>query len=155
VHLTAKGDLSSSSVICGSALIEGKLRGNLRCDGTATINFSGRIPGRLTAKHVIVERKSNIHCFRRVRVESIEIKGNMSGEIIAQTGVTICKKASLEGDVTAKAIRVEKGGVFSGQLVIGQVDLAQGELLPARKSTTTTPPESDIAGGAPQPLPAT
>src|SRR5450631_2598744 len=29
IHLTAKGDLSSSSVTCRSALIEGKLRGNL------------------------------------------------------------------------------------------------------------------------------
>jgi len=37
IHLTAKGDLSSSSVICQSALIEGKLRGNLQCDETATI----------------------------------------------------------------------------------------------------------------------
>ena len=33
VHLTAKGDLSSSSVTCRSALIEGKLRGNLQCLG--------------------------------------------------------------------------------------------------------------------------
>jgi cytoskeletal protein CcmA (bactofilin family)/ribosomal protein S27E len=154
VHLTAKGDLSSSSVICGSALIEGRLRGNLHCDGTATINFSGRIPGRLTSRHVIVERKADIHCFRRVRVESIEIKGRMSGEIIAQTGVTIHKKGSLEGDVTAKAITVEKGGIFSGQLVIGHADLTQGELLPERKSATASTPEPDITEGAPRPLPA-
>src|SRR5882724_13330213 len=68
VNLTTKGDLSSTSVICRSALIEGKLRGNLHCDDTATINFLGRIPGRLTARHIVVERKANIHCFRRVRV---------------------------------------------------------------------------------------
>ena len=155
VHLTAKGDLSSSSVICGAALIEGKLRGNLHCDGIATINFSGRIPGRLTARHVIVERKANIHCFRRVRVESIEIKGGMSGEIIAQTGVIIRKKGSLEGDVTAKSITVEKGGIFSGQLVIGQANLMQGELLPERKSAAASASEPDAAGGAAQPLAAT
>jgi len=155
VHLMAKGDLSSSSVICRSALIEGKLRGNLHCDGTATINFSGRIPGRLTARHVIVERKVSIHCFRRVRVSSIEIKGAMSGEIIAQTIVTIHKKGSLEGNVTAKAITVEKGGVFSGQLVIGQAGLMQGELLPERKPAAASTAEPDISGATPQPLPAT
>src|SRR5205823_2957051 len=82
---------------------------NLHCDDMATINFSGRIPGRLTARHIVVERKANIHCFRRVRVSSIEIKGAMSGEIVAQTIVTIHKKGSLEGNVTAKAITVEKG----------------------------------------------
>jgi cytoskeletal protein CcmA (bactofilin family)/ribosomal protein S27E len=155
VHLMAKGDLSSSSVVCKSALIEGRLRGNLHCNETATIDFSGKIHGCLTAKHVIVERKANIHCFRRVRVSSIEIKGAMSGEIIAQTIVTIHKRGALEGNVTAKAITVEKGGIFSGQLVIGQADLMQGELLPERKPAATRTPEPEISGAAPQPLPAT
>ena len=48
VHLSGKGDLASSSVECQSALIEGRLRGNLHCD-TATINYSGKIPGRISA----------------------------------------------------------------------------------------------------------
>ena len=155
VHLMAKGDLSSSSVVCRSALIEGRLRGNLHCNETATIDFSGKIHGCLTAKHVIVERKANIHCFRRVRVSSIEIRGAMSGEILAQTIVTILKRGSLEGNVTAKAITVEKGGVFSGQLVIGQANLLQGELLPERKPAAASTPEPEISGAAPQPLPAT
>ena len=155
VHLAAKGDLSSSGVICRSALIEGRLRGNLHCYGTATINFSGRIPGCLTAGHVIVERKADIHCFRRLRVGSIEIKGNMSGEIIAQTTVIIHRKGSLEGNVTAKAITVEKGGMFSGQLVIGQADLTQGDLLPERKPAAANGPTPEISSGRAQPLPAT
>ena len=142
-------------MICGSALIEGRLRGNLHCAGTATINFSGKIPGRLTARHVVIERKASIHCFRRMRVSSIEIKGQMSGEIIAKTMVTIHKKGSLEGNVTAKAITVEKGGIFSGQLVIGQADLTQGELLAERKPAAANTAEPDISGTAPQPLPAT
>src|SRR5204862_6678147 len=115
VHLPGKGDLASSSVVCQSALVEGRLRGNLHCD-TATINYAGKIPGRISARHVIVDRRADIHCFRRLKAESIEIKGRMSGEIIAQT-VTIQKKGALEGDVTARAISVEKGGMFSGQLV--------------------------------------
>jgi len=155
VHLTAKGDLSSSGVICRSALIEGRLRGNLHCDDTATINFSGRIPGSLSARHVIVERKADIHCFRRVRVGTIEIKGKMSGEIIAQTMVAVHKKGSLEGDVTAKAITVEKGGMFSGLLVIGQANLTQGELLPEQKAAAASVPEADISGAARRRLRAT
>ncbi len=138
VHLTAKGDLSSSGVICRSALIEGRLRGNLHCDDTATINFSGKIPGSLSARHVIVKRKAD-----------------MSGEIIAQTMVAVHKKGSLEGDVTAKAITVEKGGMFSGLLVIGQADLTQGELLPEQKAAAASAPEADVSGAAHRPLPAT
>src|SRR5205823_13010080 len=118
-------------------------------------NFSGKIPGRLTAGHLVVERKANIRCFRRVRVSSSEIKGAMSGEVIAQTIVTIRKKGSLEGNVTAEAITVERGGIFSGQLVIGQAGLTQGELLPERKPAAASTAEPDISSATPVPLPAT
>jgi cytoskeletal protein CcmA (bactofilin family)/ribosomal protein S27E len=154
VHLAAKGDLSSSSVICRSALIEGRLRGNLHCDDTATINFSGKIPGKLSGRHIIVDRKADIHCFRQVRVGSIEIKGKMSGEIIAQM-VTVQKKGFLEGNVTARAISVEKGGIFSGELVIGKADLTQAELLPEKKPTEASASDLTIPEATPQPLPAT
>ncbi len=154
VHLTGRGDLASSSVVCRSALVEGRLRGNLHCHDTATINFSGKIPGRISARHVIVDRKADIHCFRRVRAESVEIRGRMSGEIAAQM-VTVDRKGVLEGDVTARAITVEKGGMFSGQLVIGQIGLTQGELLQEQEPAAASAPESDFPETAPRPLPAT
>ena len=155
VHLTGKGDLGSSSVVCRSALIEGRLRGNLHCDDTATINYSGKVPGRISARHIVVDRKADIHCFRRVRAGSIEIKGRMSGEIVAETMVTVHKRGALEGDVTARAITVEKGGVFSGQLVIGDVSITQGELLQDQEPDAGRIPESHLPDAAPRPLPAT
>jgi cytoskeletal protein CcmA (bactofilin family) len=155
LHLTAKGDLSSSSVICKSALIEGKLRGNLQCEESATINYVGKIPGRLTANYVSVERKADVHCFRRVRTGSIDIKGKMSAEIISTGPVNIHKTGVLEGNVTAKSINIEKGGIFSGQLVIGQADLTQAELLPSSQAIAPAAPETGIAAPGTEPLPAT
>ena len=155
VYLHSKGDLSSTSVVCKSAVIEGKLRGNLHCDESATINFVGKIPGRLTATYVSVERKSDIQFFRRVRVGSIDIKGRMTGEIIATGAVNIHKTGVLDGNVTAKSITIDKGGLFSGQLVIGQADLTQGELLPEQKPASVTGDESKISAATAQPLPAT
>jgi cytoskeletal protein CcmA (bactofilin family) len=140
-------------VECQSALIEGRLRGNLHCD-TATINYSGKIPGRISARHLVVERKADVHCFRTVRAEHVEIKGRMSGEIIAQS-VTVLRKGSLEGDVTARAISVDKGGMFSGQLAIGQIGLAQGELLGKQEPTVSRPTESTFQDAVARPLPAT
>src|SRR5204862_2258677 len=95
IHLTQKGDLSSTSVICNAAIIEGKLRGNLECEDSMTINLVGKIPGRIGAKEMVVERKSDIQCFRRVRVTNIDIRGRMSGEIIATGSVTIRKTGLL------------------------------------------------------------
>lgn len=158
IHVTAKGDLSSSSVTCRTALIEGKMRGNMNCVGTATINFTGKIPGRLTAERVLVEKKSDVQFFRRLRVKSIEIRGRMTGEIIAEGAVVIHRHAMLDGNVTAKSISVEKGGIFSGQLVIGNAGLTQAELLPESKPIAAA---SDAGADVippdvvPHPLPAT
>ncbi len=154
LHLTNKGDLSSTSVVCHAAVVEGKLRGNLECEDAMTINLVGKIPGRIGAQTMVVERKSDIQCFRRVRVTNIDIKGRMSGEIIATGSVTIHKTGSLEGNVTAKSIAIEKGGLFSGQLVIGQANLTQGELLPEAKATEKKN-ESDVPLGAAHPAHAT
>ena len=154
VHLTNKGDLSSTSVICRSAVIEGKLRGNLECEESMTINLVGKIPGRIGAQQMVVERKSDIQCFRRVRVTNIDIKGRMSAEIIATGAVTIRKGGSLEGNVTAKSIAIERGGIFSGQLAIGQANLTQGELLPEAKAAEKKP-QAEVPIGTAQPLPAT
>ncbi|MEP6937619.1 MAG: polymer-forming cytoskeletal protein [Chthoniobacterales bacterium] len=154
LHLTARGDLSSSNVICRTALIEGKLRGNLQCAETATINYSGKISGRLTARQVLIERRSEVQFFRRVRVSTIEIRGHMTGEIIAETAVVVHRNASLDGNVTAKSISVEKGGVFSGQLVIGSRGLTQAELLPETTPGAGELPSKDLPGLLPNALPA-
>ena len=154
LHLTNKGDLSSTSVICHSAMVEGKLRGNLECEGLMAINLVGKIPGRIAAQNIVVERKSDIQCFRRVRVTNIDIKGRMSGEIIATGSVTIHKTGSLDGNVTAKSLAIEKGGMFSGQLVIGQANLTQGELLPEVKATEKKA-ESEMPVSGAQPAHAT
>jgi cytoskeletal protein CcmA (bactofilin family) len=155
VHLTSKGDLASSSVTCRTALIEGKMRGNVQCTGTATVNVVGKVPGRLTAEHVLIERKADVIFFRRLRVKTIEIRGKMAGEIIAEGTVVIHRNGSLDGNVTAKSISVEKGGIFLGQLVIGSAELTQAELLPDPKPGTTTSDETVAPAVAAQPLPAT
>jgi cytoskeletal protein CcmA (bactofilin family) len=154
IHVTAKGDLSSSNVTCRSALIEGKMRGNMNCIGTATINFVGKIPGRLTAENIVVDRKSDVHFFRRIRVKSIEIRGRMTGEIVAEGPVVIHRGALLDGNVTAKSISVEKGGIFMGQLIIGSSGLTQAELLPETKPTPVAAAEENAPVAVPHPLPA-
>jgi cytoskeletal protein CcmA (bactofilin family) len=156
IHVTPKGDLSSTTVTCRSAIIEGKMRGNMNCLGTATINYVGKIPGRLTADQVVIDRKSDVHFFRRIRVKSIEIRGRMTGEIVAEGAVVIHRNALLDGNVTAKSISVEKGGIFMGQLIIGTSGLAQAELLPATPAApapaSTTEEAEPMA--VPHPLPA-
>ena len=84
--------------------------------------------------------KRMCNVFAASRVGSIEIKGRMAGEIVADgIGDTSTRMRSLEGNVTAKAITVEKGGTFSGQLVIGQADLQPGRIACRSGSSTVEP----------------
>ncbi len=155
VHVTSKGDLSSSNVTCRSALVEGKVRGDLHCAETVTFNYIGKVPGRIFANHVLIERKADVQFFRRVRVKSIEIRGHMVGDVVAETVVVIHRNASLDGSVTAKSISVEKGGMFTGQLVIGSSGLTQAELLPTAAAAPVAPQDEELLPAVILPLPAT
>jgi cytoskeletal protein CcmA (bactofilin family) len=129
VYVTSSGDLSSSSVICRSAIIGGKLRGSLQCIEKVEFRAPAKVRGQLTAPLVVIGKKADVQFFRELQVGSIEIRGRMFGEIVAGTVVTIRSGGSLEGNVSARAINVEKGGTFTGQLAIGQRGYEQAELL--------------------------
>jgi cytoskeletal protein CcmA (bactofilin family) len=80
----------------------------------------------------------------------------VTGEIVAEAAVIIHRGAMLDGDVTAKSISVEKGGIFCGQLIIGNAGLTQAELLPEAKPAVTTDPDAELPPAVvPHPLPAT
>ena len=107
----------------------------------------------------MIERKADVQFFRRLKVRSIEIRGHMTGEVTADTVVVIHRNASLDGNVTAKAITVEKGGLFSGQLIIGSSGLQQAELLPeapvGAAASPVLPSADELPPGIVPPLPAT
>lgn len=129
VVITSKGEVTSAKIACGTALIEGKLRGNLACTGTVTVKMQGKLLGSVDAHHLLIEKKANVEFVRPVKVHAVEIRGKVSARIMCESGVTIAKGGCLEGVVYAKAINIERGGIFSGELFIGQQELTQPELL--------------------------
>ena len=129
VYLSDKGEITSSKVACGSAYLEGKLRGNLSCTGTVQVKVKGKLLGSLEAYRLEILKRSDVEFVRPIKAHSIEIHGKISARIMCETGVTITKGGSLEGVVYAKAINIERGGIFSGELFIGQQQLTQPDLL--------------------------
>ena len=107
-------------MFCRSAIIEGKLRGSLQCTEKAEFKAPAKVQGKLRAPLLVIGKKADVQFFRQLHVGSIEIRGRMTGEIVAETVVTIRSTGSLDGNVVARSINVEKGGTFSGQLAIGQ-----------------------------------
>lgn len=152
VHVTPAGDLSSSSVVCRSAIIDGKLRGSLQCTHKVEFRAPAKVQGKLSAAEVVIGKKADVQFFRQIQVGSVEIRGRMSGEIAAETMVTIRGTGSLEGNVVARAINVEKGGTFSGQLIIGQNKWGQAELIPEAGERIKPRSEEELRRRPPDPF---
>ena len=136
IYVSASGELSSNTVECRSAVIKGKLRGSLHCVGDVEFKCVGRIPGKLTAHRVIVDKKANVQFFRQVQAGSLEVRGSMSGEVVAETTVLIRKNGSLDGNVTAKSITVY-GKVYGNIIAAERCELKsrstlRGDLKAAR-----------------------
>jgi cytoskeletal protein CcmA (bactofilin family) len=129
VVVTSKGELTSAKVSCGHAIIEGKVRGNLSCTGTVSVKLHGKLLGSLDAHHLVIEKRADVEFLRPVKVHTAEIRGKVSARIMCEAGVMILKGGELDGVVYAKAINIERGGIFSGELFIGQQELTQPDLL--------------------------
>ncbi len=145
IHVTAKGDLGSSRASCRDAVIQGRLRGNLFCSGEALFKMKGRVNGAIDAALLIVEKKSDVEFLRPVKVRAAEIRGKTFARITSEGLVTITKSGWLEGVVHAKGITVEKGGIFSGELYIGERKLEQADLLPTEDQTELFGGDAELA----------
>ena len=119
VHVAPRGDVTSTRMMCGSALIEGSLRGCIVCTGVGRLKMKGRLSGLLDAPHLLIEKGADMEFARIVKTKLFEVHGKVRARIVAEK-VEIAKGGWLEGTVYARAISVDKGGVFSGDLNIGQ-----------------------------------
>jgi len=138
VYVSSKGELTSPKVICGKAVIRGKVHGSMICRGTVRIRWRERLTVAIDSHEVVVEKGSEVEFVRLIKAQRVEIAGKVVARIQADK-VHITKGGTLEGTVYAKAITVEKGAIFSGELVIGQKELEQGELLPVSPKRSRSP----------------
>jgi cytoskeletal protein CcmA (bactofilin family)/predicted RNA-binding Zn-ribbon protein involved in translation (DUF1610 family) len=145
ILITPKAELASNRVICGSAAIQGFVRGSLICLGEARIRLKGKVSGSIDGKKVVIEKKSELTFLRPLRGELIEVEGIVNGRIISTGKVIVRKSGRLIGTVFGRGFIVDKGGEFFGELSIGKGEMEQGELLspsaaPAEKTSKRSDP---------------
>ncbi len=153
ITVTKNGELASPKVSCAAAVVMGKLNGNLVCSTTAHVKTKGRLMGSITARQLFIDKGADVEFLRPLHVGAVEINGKISARFFADS-VVINKHGALEGAVTAKSIKIERGGIFHGDLVIGQhkeeqQELALSEQARARKK------RDNLGGGGMMLRPAT
>ena len=101
--------LGSISTFLGA---DSRIEGTIEFQGT--IRMDGRVKGRILSNGgtLIVGEKAVIHA--DIRVDSIIVMGEINGTIDAQKRVEVYPPGRVNGDIEAKVISIEPGGVFTG-----------------------------------------
>jgi cytoskeletal protein CcmA (bactofilin family) len=144
--IAGRGDLNCGRAICGSAVIEGRIRGSLNCEGKAVFKSKGKLSGDIEANHLVIERAAEVEFSRPVRAGRVEIMGKVTGKIICGTEIYIYKKGSLMGSVHAKSFVVDHGGYFIGDVDINPVSQLEYSSGRNRDAKRTSDPAGQVAG---------
>lgn len=125
------------TIKCSSGIrLEGKLSGDLGCQGSAVVGKTASIKGNISA-------------------EAVTVEGQISGNITAKDRIEMKATANVNGDIRAKRLTVEDGVTFVGKSEVNPsgapAETPAGEGKP--QGAETTPPGSSQgkAGASKQP----
>ncbi len=123
----------SGKLRCGETIrIDGRMKGEIRCDKTVIIG-----------QGAIVEAS--------IRADAVVIAGDVKGDIVAKRKVTLESSGRVSGDLSTPGIVIEEGAKLEGRIVIGAEKGAATQKQPAARDaalssdkmpapTITTPP---------------
>lgn len=114
----AEAYLNSSQIICGSALIQGRIAGTLRCEGEVRLACSGKLGCQILAHTVRIEKNASVELAHLLETTNLIILGSLIGRVRCNGNVTVKRTGKLEGHLEARSVTVERGGILLGQSAI-------------------------------------
>lgn len=124
-RLTIKpsGNLQNGWIVCGEAVIQGKISGTLRCEGEVLLATSGVVHCNIHAGSMVVDKKAAADFTFPLHVQKLEIAGKVQGQIYCEGQVFIRRTGSLEGTLHARSVVVEKGGELIGRSTVAPQEI--------------------------------
>jgi cytoskeletal protein CcmA (bactofilin family)/ribosomal protein S27E len=123
------GYLNNQLTICGAADIGGGAAGKLFCDGETRIRTAGRLNCEIGSRRVRIEKGADVVVAHPIRVHDMIVRGKVTARIYCNGTLRILKHGFLRGEVHARSIMVDKGGLLQAELNIGHFDEADPEIL--------------------------
>jgi cytoskeletal protein CcmA (bactofilin family) len=123
------GYLNNQVTICGNADIGGGAAGKIFCDGETKIRTSGRLNCEIGSRRVRIEKGADVIVAHPIRVRDMVVHGKVTARIYCNGTLRILKRGFLRGEVYARSIMVDKGGLLQAELNISRFDEANPELL--------------------------
>lgn len=119
--LNSDVEIKGNLKFAGELTLEGKLEGDIQSDGTLHLGDGAVVNG-------------NIH------VQSVVVRGKISGNIVAKEKIEIKAKTELFGDIRAAKLVIEEGVTFVGKT----------EVNPNKTSPTATVTRHSEASKGPE-----
>ncbi len=116
------GYLNSDLTICGAADIGGGAAGKVFCDGETKIRTSGRLNCEIGSRRLRVEKGADVMVAHPIRVHDMVVRGKITARIYCNGTLRVLKRGFLRGQVHARSITVDKGGLLAAELNIGHFD---------------------------------
>jgi len=123
------GYLNNQLTICGAADIGGGMAGKLFCDGETKIRTAGRLNCEIGSRRIRIERGADVIVAHPIRVHDMVVQGKLTARVYCNGRLRILKRGSLKGEVHARSITVDKGGLLQAELNIGHFDEDNPNLL--------------------------
>ena len=123
------GYLNNQLTICGDADIGGGAAGKIFCDGETKIRTAGRLNCEIGSRRVRVEKGADVIIAHPIRVHDMVVRGKVTARIYCNGTLRILKRGFLKGEVHARSIMVDKGGLLQADLNISRFDEADPEIL--------------------------
>ena len=119
VHIFKKGIVHGESIQCHNLIVEGDFTGDAECSGDLTLRRSGKIAGKITCKHLRVEKRAKIEFLNSVVMEECRIDGLVTGHLACRGLLALEKKATLTGNIKVGRLTVAEGAKHTGQIQMG------------------------------------
>ena len=113
-----KGYLLNTEAIVGDAVIKGRLIGRLAALRTLEVHSTARIKGTFTAGLLIIPLGNCFHWPDPIRVDNVEIRGELVASVCAAGTVRLKAGARCFGNVQAANLLVEEGAILVGSIEV-------------------------------------
>ncbi len=116
VRVGRKAFLNSTRIRCAGIQVEGRIAGRVECSGLLRLSGSDECRAQIFSESLLVDRGANIHLQYTAYVGDGVVRGRLEGDIVCSGTLRITKHGVFLGDVDARSLVVDRGGVFSGDV---------------------------------------
>ncbi len=141
LHVGPQGCLTSSWIICGTARIEGRVSGKLLGEGEVVLAARQLLVCHVTAPSVVIDKHARTSLPVPVCSDALIVRGHLAAPIRCRGRVHVMRGGRLTGEVHARSVAVERGGVLEGDCFVdpGQPEELAQEILELRQRRAFSP----------------